>query len=82
MVKLPGEGSFDIKMYLSNSELEQLNLLKKRTPVERFIIMAQLIAGQVEAMKAGIKYRNPHITKEELGQCLRQRMMEIYSLRR
>jgi len=66
-------------MYLSQSELKQLELLKKKKPAERFLLMAQLIQGQREAMKAGIKYQNPKIGAKELEKCLRTKIMEIYS---
>lgn len=66
-------------MYLSQSELKQLELLRKKKPTERFLLMAQLIEGQREAMKAGIKYQNPKIRARELKKCLRDRIMEIYS---
>lgn len=66
-------------MYLSNSELKQLDLLKKKSPVERFLLMTQLIGGQIEAMKAGIRYQNPNLDEKGLRQCLRDRMLRIYS---
>jgi hypothetical protein len=66
-------------MLLSDSELQQLNLLKKKSPAERFAIMLQLIGGQLEAMKAGIRYKNPKMTTEELNKCLKERMLKIYS---
>lgn len=68
-------------MYLSNSELKQLDLLKKKSPAERFLLMSQLISGQIETMKAGIKYGNPKISKKELEKCLRERIIKIYSLK-
>lgn len=68
-------------MYLSHSELRQLDLLKKKSPVERFLLMAQLIGEQIEAMKAGIRYRNLNIKEKELKQCLKDRMIKIYSLK-
>lgn len=68
-------------MYLSNSELQQLDLLKKKNPSERFLLMVQLIGSQVEAMKAGIRYKNPNMNEEEVERCLRERMRKIYSLK-
>lgn len=67
-------------MYLSNLELKQLDLLKKKSPAERFSLMVQLIQSQIEAMKAGIRYRNPNISNEELKQKFRNRMLRIYSI--
>ena len=67
------------KMYLSNSELRQLDLLKKKTPVERFLLMTQLIQGQVEAMKAEIRRQNPNLDEKGLKQCFKERMFKIYS---
>jgi hypothetical protein len=66
-------------MYLSHSELQQLDLLMKKSPSERFLLMAQLIGDQIEAMKAGIKYKNPAMDNKELYKCLKTRMREIYS---
>ena len=66
-------------MYLSISEIRQLDLLKKKSPAERFLFMAQLIEEQLEAMKAGIRYKNPKISNKELKRCLKERMLEIYS---
>ncbi len=68
-------------MYLSDSEKEQLDLLKEKSPSERFLLMAQLISGQIEAMKAGLRYNNPDLDEEKLKQCLQTRMIKIYSLK-
>jgi len=68
-------------MYLSNSELQQLDLLKKKSPSERFSFMLGLIEEQLEAMKAGIMYRNPKLNREELKKCLKDRILKIYSLK-
>lgn len=67
-------------MYLSQSELKQLELLKKKKPAERFLLMAQLIGEQFEAMKAGIRYQNPRMSDKELDECFRAKMKEMYSL--
>ncbi len=66
-------------MPLSVSELKQLELLKKKSPQERFGIMLELIQQQLEAMKSGIRYGNPGINEEELRKCLKERMLKIYS---
>ncbi len=68
-------------MNLTHSEIQQLDLLKKRSPTDRFLLMSQLINDQFEAMKAGIRYKNPTIDEKELKQCLRTRMRKIYSLK-
>lgn len=68
-------------MYLSNSELKQLDLLKKKSPVERFLLMVQLIESQIEAMRAGIRYQNPKLDEKGVDKCLRERMIKIYSLK-
>ena len=68
-------------MYLSHSEIKQLDLLKKKSPSERFLLMVQLIGSQIEAMKAGIRYKNPDIDDEELKQCLKERMRKMYSVK-
>jgi len=41
--------------------------------------MLGLIEEQLQAMKAGIRYRNPKISDEELKKCLKERMQKIYS---
>lgn len=66
-------------MYLSRSELQQLDLLKKKIPAERFVLMLQLIEEQVEAMRAGIRYQNPDMNEGEVEQCLKERIRTIYS---
>ena len=69
-------------MFLSHSEIDQLGLLKKKSPVERFYMMSSLIGGQMEIMKAGLKHRHQEMSEEELHQCLKLRMKKIYSLNR
>ena len=68
-------------MHLSPSEIRQLELLKKRSPAQRFLLMTQLIAGQIEAMKAGIRHQNPNLNEKGIRQCLKERMLKIYSLK-
>jgi len=68
-------------VYLTDSEIQQLDLLRKKRPSERFFLMAQLIGGQIEALKAGLKYKHPDINDEELEQCLKATMKKIYSLK-
>lgn len=67
-------------MYLTHSEIQQLDLLKKKSPSDRFLLMSQLINDQFEVMKAGLKYKNPNISDKELEQCLKTRMRKIYML--
>ncbi len=69
-------------MYLSNAELKQLQILKKKTPADRFSLMLELIAGQIEAMKAALKYRNPKKNKKGIEECLKKNLNKIYSLKR
>jgi len=68
-------------MYLTDSEIQQLDLLKKKNPSERFSLMIQLIGDQIEVMKAGLKLRDPDIDDEGLEQCLKSRMKKIYLLK-
>jgi len=68
-------------VYLTDSEIQQLDLLRKKRPSERFFLMAQLIGGQIKALKAGLKYKHPGINDEELEQCLKSAMKKIYSLK-
>lgn len=68
-------------MYLSKDEIDQLKILKKKTPSERFLMMIGLINGQIEVMKAGIKHFNKDMSQKDLKQCLKKRMLEIYSMK-
>ena len=68
-------------MHLSSSELYQLKLIKNKSPLERFYMMASLIDDQITFMKEGIRYRNPSASDQELDICFKKRMMEIYSLK-
>lgn len=68
-------------MHLTKDEIKQLNLLKKKKPVERFKMMVQLIDSQFKAMRIGIKYLNPQFTDEEIERCLKERMKKIYLLK-
>jgi hypothetical protein len=68
-------------MYLTHSEIQQLDLLKKKRPSDRFLLMRQLIGGQIAALKAGLRYKHPDIDNEELEQCLKSTMKKIYSLK-
>ena len=63
------------------SEIKQLELLKKKAPVERFRLMTRLIQNQLEAMQAGIRHEHPDISEKELRKCLKTRMNRIYSLK-
>ena len=69
-------------MHLSTSELYQLKLIKNKSPIERFYMMASLINDQIKFMKEGIRYRNPSASEQELQICFKKKMMEIYSLKR
>ncbi len=53
-------------MHLTHSEIQQLDMLKEKSPSERFLLMSQLINDQFEVMKAGIKYKNPNIDEKEM----------------
>lgn len=68
-------------MYLSYSEIQQLDLLKKKSPEKRFLLMIQLINAQFEVMKIGLKYQNPNMDDKGLEQCLKSKMIKIYSLK-
>ena len=68
-------------MYLTHSEIRQLELLRKNSPSDRFLLMVQLIDGQIKALKAGLRYKHPDIDDEELEQCLKSTMKKMYSLK-
>ena len=44
--------------------------------------MLQLIAGQIEAMRAGLKYKNPKKNKKDIEKCLKENLSKIYSMKR
>ncbi len=68
-------------MYLTHSEIRQLELLRKNSPSDRFLLMAQLVDGQIKALKAGLRYKHPDIDDEALEQCLKSTMKKMYSLK-
>jgi hypothetical protein len=68
-------------MYLTHSEIQQLDLLRGKRPSDRFSLMVQLIGGQIKAIKAGLRYKHPDINDEELERCLKATMKKIYSLK-
>ena len=68
-------------MYLTHSEIRQLELLRKKRPSDRFLLMVQLVDGQIKALKAGLRYKHPDIDDEELEQCLKSTRKKIYSLK-
>jgi hypothetical protein len=68
-------------MYLTHSEIQQLDLLREKSPSDRFLLMVQLIDGQIKAIKAGLRHKHPDIDDEELEQCLKLAMKKIYSLK-
>lgn len=43
--------------------------------------MIQLINAQFEVMKTGLKYQNPNMDDKGLEQCLKSKMIKIYSLK-
>lgn len=68
-------------MYLTHSEIQQLELLRENSPSDRFLLMVQLVDGQIKALKAGLRYKHPDIDDEELEECLKSTMKKIYSLK-
>lgn len=66
---------------MTKTELKQLEMLRAKTPEQRFAMMADLIGAQFEAMKAGIKFQNPEITGLELEKIFKERVRKIYSLK-
>ncbi|MCG2725850.1 MAG: hypothetical protein L6420_06280 [Elusimicrobia bacterium] len=69
-------------MEFSEADIKQLEIFKAKKPAERFFIMIDLIAGQIEVMRAGIRFKNPEFNDEEIEKCLKQRIRRIYSLKR
>ena len=68
-------------MILTKDEKMQIQFLKSKTPSDRFRLMTELIDSQIKAMKSGILLKNPDISKQEVENCLKTRLMKIYSLK-
>lgn len=66
---------------MTGSEIKQLEMLRAKTPEQRFAMMADLIGAQFDAMKAGIRFQNPEITDIELEKLFKERVRKIYSLK-
>lgn len=66
---------------MTKSERKQLDMLRAKTPEQRFTMMSDLIDAQFGAMKAGIKFQNPEITDLELEKLFKERVRKIYSLK-
>ena len=65
-------------MEFSKAYIKQLEILGLKTPAERFLIMTDLIEGQIEVMRAGIRFQNPKFTSKEIEKCLKQRIRQSY----
>ncbi|MDO8806025.1 MAG: hypothetical protein Q7R35_16530 [Elusimicrobiota bacterium] len=63
---------------MTQSEMKQLEMLRAKTPEQRFTMMADLIGAQFDAMKSGIKFQNPGITKKEMERLFKVRMIRLY----
>ncbi|MEK7722210.1 MAG: hypothetical protein AAB359_07465 [Elusimicrobiota bacterium] len=66
---------------MTEAEVKQMDMLRMKTPEQRFAMMADLIGAQFDAMKAGIKFQNPEITDTELEKLFKERLRRIYSLK-
>ncbi|MBI4655506.1 MAG: hypothetical protein HY746_02040 [Elusimicrobia bacterium] len=66
---------------MTKAEMKQIEMLRAKTPKQRFQMMADMINAQFEAVRASIKYQNPGITQKELGRLFKERMCKIYSLK-
>jgi predicted metal-dependent TIM-barrel fold hydrolase len=68
-------------MLFSEYDIKQMEILKARKPIERFLIMTDLIYGQINIMKAGIRFQNPGFNNKEIEKCLKEKIRQIYSLK-
>ena len=66
---------------MTKAEIKQLEMLRTKTPEQRFAMMTDLIGAQFDAMRAGIKFQNPGITRKELNELLKNRLRQIYLTR-
>lgn len=66
---------------MTKAEIKQLEMLRAKTPEQRFAMMADLIGAQFDAMEAGIKFQNPGAGKAEISRLFKERLRKIYSLK-
>ncbi|MDT8286744.1 MAG: hypothetical protein RQ748_06505 [Elusimicrobiales bacterium] len=66
---------------MDKASAKQLELLRGKTPEQRFAMMSDLMDAQFESMRAGIKYYNPAATEAELDELVKERLRKSYSLR-
>jgi len=66
---------------MTKADIKQLEMLRAKTPEQRFAMMADLMGAQFGAMKAGIKFQNPKVTDLELEKLFKERVRKIYLLK-
>lgn len=67
---------------MTKAEMKQLEMLRVKTPEQRFAMMVDLIGAQFNAMRAGIKFQNPEAAEPQLARLFKERVRKIYSLKR
>ena len=66
---------------MTKAEMKQLEMLREKTPEQRFAMMADLMGAQFDAMKAGIKFQNPGAGEAEIDRLFKERLRKTYSLK-
>ncbi|MBI4803582.1 MAG: hypothetical protein HY796_13770 [Elusimicrobia bacterium] len=66
---------------MTKADIKQLEMLRTKTPEQRFAMMVDLIGAQFDAMRAGIKFQNPEAAEPELDRLFKERIRKIYSLK-
>ncbi|MEI7481254.1 MAG: hypothetical protein WCK75_02780 [Elusimicrobiota bacterium] len=66
---------------MTKAETIHLEMLRAKTPEQRFAMMVDLMDAQFNAMRAGIKFNNPGISDAELEKLFKERVRKIYLLK-
>lgn len=66
---------------MTKTDAKHMEILRSKTPEQRFAMMCDLMDAQFESMRAGIKYYNPSATEAELDQLVKEGLRKSYSLK-
>lgn len=66
---------------MTKTEIKQLEMMREKTPEQRFAMMTDLMGAQFDAMKAGIKFQNPRAGEAEINRLFKERLRKTYSLK-
>ena len=66
---------------MTKAEVRQLEMLRAKTPEQRFAMMVDLIDAQFDAMRAGIKFQNPGVSQITLNNLFKNQIHKLYLMR-